>query len=114
MRRKRHVTFREPDVVGRLGGDEFAALVTNAGGDELQQLLSRLQKQVDQYNRDAQRGYDISYSVGAVGFDASRHDDVLQLMAEADGLMYAQKAKRRSQADRPAPLVSNPQVSTAA
>ena len=103
-------TFRESDVVGRLGGDEFAALITNANDDELQQALSRLQQQVEQYNREAQRGYDISYSVGAVGFDASRHNDIHQLVAEADGLMYEQKAKRRSQADHRACPVSSPQV----
>jgi len=84
-------TFRKSDVVARIGGDEFAALLTNATTEELHNTLDRLRQTVDQYNHEAQRGYDIAYSVGAVQFDPARHADVAQLMAEADALMYEQK-----------------------
>ena len=88
-------TFRESDVLARLGGDEFAVLLTNAGADQVGISLSRLQQAVDEHNRAAQRGYDIMFSAGAVEFDATRHADISELMAEADALMYADKARRR-------------------
>jgi diguanylate cyclase (GGDEF)-like protein len=87
-------TFRESDVVGRLGGDEFTVLLTNASREEWNIALHRLQQSIDQYNREAQRGYDIAYSVGAVEFDASRHADVADLLVDADTLMYEQKKQR--------------------
>ncbi|MEN8762084.1 MAG: sensor domain-containing diguanylate cyclase [Thiogranum sp.] len=88
-------TFRESDVLGRLGGDEFAVLLTNANRDNLNNALHRLRHTVDQHNHKEQRGYDIVYSVGAVEFDAARHADVAELMAEADALMYEQKKQGR-------------------
>ena len=91
-------TFRESDVLGRLGGDEFSVLLTNTNREELNTALQRLRQTVDQYNHEAQRGYDIAYSVGAVQFDAARHTDVAELMAEADALMYEQKKQRRIEA----------------
>lgn len=90
-------TFRESDVLGRFGGDEFAALLTNTNVEELINLLHRLRQTVDEYNHEEQRGYDIVYSVGAVQFDAERHADVAELMAEADVLMYEQKKRGRNE-----------------
>jgi len=89
-------SFRESDVVARLGGDEFAVLLTNSGSDEVSITLDRLRRAVDDHNRRAQRGYDIVFSVGAVAFDAARHADMAQLMAEADAQMYEHKRKRHT------------------
>ncbi|MGB5179338.1 MAG: sensor domain-containing diguanylate cyclase [Gammaproteobacteria bacterium] len=86
--------FRESDLLGRLGGDEFAVLLTNTSKEELNDALQRLQHTLDQYNHTSRRGYDIVYSVGAVQFDATRHADVADLMAQADTLMYEQKKQR--------------------
>lgn len=92
-------TFRDSDVVGRLGGDEFAVLLTNASKQEWNCALDRLRQSVDQYNREAKRGYDIVYSLGAVQFDAVRHADFADLVAEADALMYRQKKQRNGVGD---------------
>jgi diguanylate cyclase (GGDEF)-like protein len=88
-------TFRESDVIGRLGGDEFAVLLTNADMKELESTLQRLQQAVEELNHKARRGYAIVYSVGSVPFDAARHADVAELMAEADALMYERKRQKR-------------------
>lgn len=90
-------TFRESDVVGRLGGDEFAVLLTNATSETSQIILDRFSQKVDEYNKVSQRGYDILYSVGMVKYDAARHKDVSDLMAEADTLMYEHKKRSRSE-----------------
>lgn len=88
--------FRDSDVIGRLGGDEFAVLMTNVGKGDIAPALARLQQAVEAYNRTAQRGYDLCYSVGAVEFDAAHHVDIAALVADADALMYEQKAQRSS------------------
>lgn len=88
-------TFRESDVLGRLGGDEFAVLMTNATAPEEDIALKRLRQAVRDFNSEAQRGYDLAYSIGAVRFNAGRHRDIAQLTAEADKLMYEQKNRRR-------------------
>jgi GGDEF domain-containing protein len=57
--------------------------------------VRRLESAVKRYNREARCGYDIDYSVGAVEFDPACHDDIDDLMAEADTLMYERKQARR-------------------
>jgi diguanylate cyclase (GGDEF)-like protein len=88
-------TFRESDVLARLGGDEFVALVSNCSGHELDAALQRLARTVEQYNRQAQRGYDIVYSVGPVLFEPDRHPDIRALLTEADARMYQDKNRER-------------------
>ncbi len=89
-------TFRESDVLGRMGGDEFSVLLTNVSKKELDKTLRRLQQSVETHNHESCRGYEIAYSVGAVQYDAARHTDFAQLMAEADTLMYEQKKQKHA------------------
>ncbi|MFM7602149.1 MAG: diguanylate cyclase [Pseudanabaena sp.] len=89
--------FRESDVVGRLGGDEFVALLTNVNQSETQLILNRLEQVLKDFNsKQKDRGYDIVYSVGVVGFDPSRHHTINDLLVEGDHLMYAQKREKRT------------------
>jgi diguanylate cyclase (GGDEF)-like protein len=85
------LTFRESDVLGRLGGDEFAVLMTNVSNNELENALERLHSTVEKFNKEAKRDYNIDFSFGKVGFDASGHADVGDLMAQADALMFRQQ-----------------------
>jgi diguanylate cyclase (GGDEF)-like protein len=82
------LNFRESDVLGRLGGDEFAVLMTNVSNTELEHALERLHGTVDKYNKEAKRGYDIDFTFGKLGIDASGHADVGDLMAQADALRF--------------------------
>lgn len=88
------LTFRESDVLGRLGGKEFAVLMTNISNSALENALERLHATVEKFNKDAKRGYGIDFSYGKVGFDASGHADVGDLMAQADALMFKQKSSK--------------------
>ena len=85
--------FRASDVLGRVGGDQFAALVTNASVAELDQMLQGLRQSVEAHNNEAARGYDLTYTVGSVRFDAARHAGIADLLNEADALMYAAKQR---------------------
>lgn len=87
--------FRESDVIGRLGGDEFAVFLTNTSEQETAAVLAHLEAAVNDYNRAGKRGYDLLYSVGAIGYDPAAHDTIGDLMNSADALMYQQKKRRR-------------------
>jgi diguanylate cyclase (GGDEF)-like protein len=89
--------FRESDVVGRLGGDEFVALLTNANQTETNLILLRLEKVLQDFNKqNSSRGYEIAYSVGVVAFDPIKHQSINDLLAEGDRLMYEQKRNKRT------------------
>jgi diguanylate cyclase (GGDEF)-like protein len=88
--------FRDSDVIGRLGGDEFVALLTNATYAQTSAAVARLRKMLGAYNREAQRGYDICFSVGQIQHDGERHPLIAPILAEADAAMYASKQAQRA------------------
>jgi diguanylate cyclase (GGDEF)-like protein len=88
--------FRECDVIGRLGGDEFAVLLTSCQLLDSNIVIERLRKALKAHTEKNAPGYDIDFSVGVVEYDQQRHSDVEALMADADKLMYRQKAGRQS------------------
>jgi len=87
--------FRDSDVIGRLGGDEFVVLMTDCTEAESVSALKRLQQAVDVENLKSQRGYDLRFSAGTVGFDPIRSRSIDDLLRDADALMYERKRKKR-------------------
>jgi len=87
--------FRDSDVVGRHGGDEFVVLMTNCTEADSTVALQRLQQAAEQYNRASQRGYEIRFSAGTVGYDPIRHRSIDDLLSDADALMYERKRQKR-------------------
>ena len=90
-------TFRESDVIGRLGGDEFAMLV--AGGppkdddDKIRQRLTAGLK------TDQRPGISLAASIGIAHLRAGERLDLDELLKRADGLMYAEKQRRKTRQD---------------
>jgi diguanylate cyclase (GGDEF)-like protein len=87
--------LRESDVVGRLGGDEFVALLTDSDEDGAARLLDRLREQLDRYNREAARGYDLRCSIGQASFSLDGDASIANMLATADRAMYADKRAGR-------------------
>lgn len=85
--------FRDADVFARLGGDEFAVLMVGNSIDEAKVVINRFRQSVNQYNREAKRGYDISFSEGIVLVNPNKETSIDDLLNEADAKMYQQKAK---------------------
>lgn len=77
-------TLRETDAAGRLGGDEFAALLLEADGETVRAFLERLTDRI---------GGEIAVSAGVACLPG---DGIApeQLLAAADGRLYAEKALR--------------------
>ena len=91
-------TLRDSDVIGRIGGDEFVVLLTDTSSERSNEALARLQRAVDEFNRNSKRGYELKFSAGQLAFDPARHTSVDTLLQEADALMYQRKHERRAAA----------------
>ena len=76
---------RESDLVARTGGDEFAVLALNCEEPQLQVLVDRLRK--------AFEAEEVSASVG--GACRRGAASMAEVWAEADDLMFGEKAKRK-------------------
>lgn len=95
------MSFRESDLVARLGGDEFAVLAVSTDAPE--SMLTRLEKSVVQLNKSGALPFPLSFSVGHVQCLQHGEKSLLELLADADARMYAQKQEHRRAACATAP-----------
>jgi diguanylate cyclase (GGDEF)-like protein len=84
---------RQSDIVARIGGDEFVLLLEATTENAIRQRLSQ---QLDVYNARAGRRYRLSFSVGVATGGGDKCFTLEELLAEADGLMYRQKAQKKA------------------
>lgn len=84
-------TFRESDVVARVGGDEFAALALEADEDQTRPILTRLDENLEEYNRSRPGFHALSLSVGTAVYDPVEPRPLEDLIVEADHKMYLHK-----------------------
>ena len=89
-------SFRESDVFARIGGDEFAVLLTNTCANIAAEVVERFRNLVATHNREARRGYDISFSDGVFSLKPEEGCQVEDLLREADVMMYENKSNDRS------------------
>jgi diguanylate cyclase (GGDEF)-like protein/PAS domain S-box-containing protein len=84
---------READIIARLGGDEFVALMTVDSDQTAEIVCERIKSRVEAHNRELDRGYDLSLSLGA---KRSRAEGTMlaDLLAQADVALYEQKRGR--------------------
>jgi diguanylate cyclase (GGDEF)-like protein/PAS domain S-box-containing protein len=84
---------READIVARLGGDEFVALISVDSDQTAELICERIQARVEKHNRESERGYPLSLSVGATRSKAEG-TMLADLLAQADTALYEQKRGR--------------------
>jgi len=87
-------TFRSSDVIARLGGDEFAIMALEAGREDREIILRRLEKNLKASNTNENR-YQVSLSVGVARFDPRHPLSLGKLISIADGAMYEEKKNRQ-------------------
>jgi diguanylate cyclase (GGDEF)-like protein len=81
--------------VARLGGDEFAALAVDITEENSDIFTARLQSLIDKRNKQENRRYRLSISVGCAYYDPGHPCSLDDLMASADKLMYEQKKSKK-------------------
>ncbi len=88
-------SFRTSDIVARLGGDEFAALAVDTTEADARIITARLQALIDAKNRQENRKFALSISVGCSCYDPSHPCTIDELIVSADKAMYEQKQCRK-------------------
>ena len=91
--------FRDCDVFARIGGDEFAVLLTNSKKSQATEIVERFHGLVDVFNRQMNRGYDITFSAGVVSIMPDSNCTIDSLLHEADVLMYEKKINSQPKAN---------------
>jgi diguanylate cyclase (GGDEF)-like protein/PAS domain S-box-containing protein len=89
-------TFRDSDILARIGGDEFVVLITDCEDGCEEDYLSRLSRNIEEFNRKGSRPYLLSISTGVVVSDSSTEGTIDDLLISADRRMYEQRAARRN------------------
>lgn len=86
--------FRDADIFARLGGDEFVALLPGTGNEHYQRIQERFYQALEHFNASSGKPYQLSCSVGIVGYDATTPPDLELLLRLADEKMYTCKSAR--------------------
>ena len=86
--------FRDSDVYARTGGDEFVVLLTGTDEEGANESLERFREALSDYNRIADRGYDLEYSAGYVIRSADDERGIEALIEAADDMMYTRKKRK--------------------
>lgn len=86
--------IRESDGLCRLGGDEFLLVLPECDVPKADQVLKRIVKSLDEYNKRKSKPYKISFSYGLVKYDFDEQPKIGSLIAKADMEMYKHKKKK--------------------
>lgn len=87
-------SLRRNDFVARLGGDEFVIIMDIDRREMLEQAVQRIANHVENFNKESQKPYKISFSMGYDIYDSKsklKSDDFLN---HIDKLMYNDKKSR--------------------
>ncbi len=80
----------ESDLAFRIGGDEFVLIMNGSGENELEEKIKLWKSLL----KDANRNTDINISV-AYGYAYGRKKDIVNIISEADKMMYENKRKEK-------------------
>ncbi len=86
-------SLREVDIICRMGGDEFLLAIPDSSLQEVPLIRDRLQKNLTQLNKQIDRDYTISLSMGFSEYVPDKPKTMDELIAIADQEMYKEKEK---------------------
>lgn len=82
-------SLRSSDVLARIGGDEFAVLLPSSDRETGQNIVDRITKNIEAYNRE-NSSLRLSISIGIATADENSYP-LRETLKEADNLMYRNK-----------------------
>ncbi len=87
-------TFRHSDVKGRMGGDEFALFPIGTDRNGMEKAISRLKKNIEDFNRKKGAPFHLSVSMGVSHYDPEHPSTIDELLVRADKIMYEEKRRK--------------------
>lgn len=84
-------SIRKGDILSRYGGDEFVILTDIKSDAVLQNLLTRIRAQAEQFNATQQKPYSLSFSAGFAIYDPKSGWSMERYLEHVDALMYQDK-----------------------
>jgi len=89
------MTFRETDIVARIGSDEFVILMNDSGYQVVNNdKFSRLDDNIYQFNLNSGKEYRLMIDCGIVEYDKGKHENLSDLVKDAEQLVYERRLKR--------------------
>lgn len=88
---------RSGDLVARWGGDEFVILSIGAADENVELMTDRIQKGLEAYNASSGKPYKVACSIGVAPINREGERSFEEIIAEADGAMYAEKRRRKAE-----------------
>lgn len=89
--------IRKIDTIIRYGGDEFLVIVPGISRENVEGLIKRINKSVEQWSEKADfADFDINLSIGISSYDPKNQEPIDKILYYADMDMYKNKAKLKS------------------
>ena len=86
--------FRDSDIVGRHAEDEFTAIAIESFDANNEIIITRLQDDLYSSNKQANRLYELSLSIGTAYYDTEELCSVEELIYRAEKSMYEQRKNK--------------------
>lgn len=86
------------DFIARFGGDEFCLILDISDRNELESLVCRINKRLDNYNQSDSHPYSLGLSMGYAVYNSRLHKNAENFLKQIDILMYQEKksSKRKT------------------
>jgi diguanylate cyclase (GGDEF)-like protein len=89
-------SLRLNDLIARFGGDEFVVILDIDSREMLEQAVKRIADNVEDFNRDGQKPFKLSFSMGYDVYDVNSKLKPDDFFNHIDMLMYNNKINRKS------------------
>jgi len=84
-------TYRESGIIARIGCDEFVVIPVGITGENMEKIVGRLQRNIENHNVTGKSKHTLSLSLGISHYDPGNPSSIDELIAQADKSMYEQK-----------------------
>ncbi len=91
----RHAAQREPVFLARYGGDEFSVVGNWKNIEEAGEMIRRLNEEAEQYNKEENKPYQLSLSIGCAMWSENESGSLEELIQKADERMYEHKMGKK-------------------
>ena len=88
-------SVRHDDLIARLGGDEFGILMSTESAEVVENVIQRIEHNLQEFNQRAQLPFTLSLSLGWLILNRQVHSNALDFLREVDQKMYQDKLARK-------------------